>query len=256
MRFSISQLKTYLRCPYSYKLHYKEGIKLGGSVNLAVGIAVHKGFEVALKSIKNLGGFSHNEVMEAVKNEYQSLIDDGTLMNEPPEKIEEGWEKVNRAEQVYSEYPFPHKTEIIAVEEKFVEAKLLDVEIIGYPDLITTDCVYDFKTKFRTPSEVSRGDYLQVGFYTTFGDVKKAALVYVVLTKTPKVIIREFTGKELQTAKNLVQALLPVAYASIQEADTSGLWLPSGLQSGACDWCEYAKEGLCEYGTGGKIKVK
>ena len=256
MRFSISQLKKFLRCPYSYKLYYKDGIKLSGNVNLAVGRAVHKGFEVALKSIKNLGVFDLQEVMSAIKGEYQSLIDDGTLARESEERIKEGWDKIELAEQIYKEYPFPEKSEIIAVEEKFVKADILDVEIVGYPDLITTDCVYDFKVKFRTPSEVSRGDYLQVGFYTTFGDTEKAALVYIVLTKTPKVVVREFTKQELETARNLAKDLIPSVYAAIKEAEVNGHWLAVGFGSDACSWCEYAQEGLCEYGCGGKIKVK
>ena len=257
MRFSISQLKQFARCPYSYYLKYKEGIKIGGNINLVVGRAIHKGFEMAIKSIKTTGSFAQKDIEEVVNAEFDLLIEQGEHGDASEEQIEEGKERLKIGLEAFKIYNFPKQRDIIAVEEKFVSPDFIDGnEIVGYPDLITTDAVIDFKTKFRTPSEVDRGDFFQVGYYATLGDSDKAVLVYVILLKKGvKIIEREFIGKELEQAKTLARQTLQIFDTAIKEAEVNGVWIPSGFATGVCSWCEYGKQGLCEFGCGGKIKI-
>ena len=258
MRLSMTQVKRFARCPYSYYLYYKEGIKIGGGINLVVGKAIHKGFEIAIKSIKTLGSFNMNEVEGGIYNEFYNLIEKGEHGDATEEQIDEGKKRLEIGLEAFNIYKFPQQRDIIAVEERFISPDLIkNNEIVGYPDLITVDAVIDFKTKFRTPSEVDKGDFFQVGYYATFGNSDKAILVYVVLLKRGvKIIEREFVGKELEQAKTLAKHVLQTVDTGIKEAEISGIWIPSGFATGVCSWCEYAKHGLCEYGCGGKIPLK
>lgn len=238
--FSISQLNKFMACQLAYKFYYRDGAKFPPSHQLAVGSAIHKGFETALKDIFNLGGFVVDAVLEVVNEEFEKLWERGV---NDPEKEEEARQKIEHARFFLENWEFPEKTEIVAIENR------VEIDgIVAYPDLVLKNEIIDFKTTARTPSEVSRSHFLQIGFYRKVMDVEKARLVYLVLTKKPKIVERHFTKEEMDRAEALVDDAILMAKASIQEADATGIWLPTGIAGFTCSYCEFAKYGICDFG--------
>jgi len=243
--FSISQLNKFMACQLAYKFYYREGVKFPPSHQLVVGSAIHKGFELALKEIFNLGGFNIDTVIEEAQVEFERLWVNGV---NDPEKEEEARQKFEHLRFFLENWPFPEKTEIVAVENR------VEIDgIVAYPDLVLRNEIIDFKTTARTPSEVSRSHFLQIGFYRKVMNVDKARLVYLVLTKKPKIVERYFDKAEMDLAEKLVDDAIFMAKTSIQEADATGLWLPTGIAGFTCSYCEFAKYEICEFGQ--KIEI-
>ena len=238
--FSISQLNKFMACQLAYKYYYKDGVKFAPSHQLIVGSAIHKGFEYALKQIRNYGNFGVALAVEVVEEEFEKLLEEG--INDP-DKEEEARGKIKHAEYFLNTWEFPKRKDIIAIEER------VEIDgVVAYPDLVLKNEIIDFKTTARTPSEVSRSHFLQIGFYRKVMNVDKARLVYLVLTKKPKIVERFFTKEEMDRAEKLVDNAILMAKASIQEAEVSGLWIPTGIAGFTCSYCEFAKYGICDYG--------
>ena len=233
MRFSYSNISTFARCPYQWKLRYLDKLKTLPETNadnaLYLGLAVHKGNETG----------SVEKAVEEYKSHYNILTD----------------ANVNWIMQL--EYQIPRVIDLLPDGgEHELEIKLDD--FVGYIDYVCGDTLYDFKFSNNVDTYKQSP---QLSLYRYFleqirPDLKINHLKYIMI---PKVNIRqkkdetlwEFRQRLMEHMEASEIQIIEVPYDpdSITQFSTACQQLlkidhfPKN-QTKLCNWCQYQK--YCE----------
>lgn len=248
---SVSQIGTFSRCEFKWFLKYVEGKKLPSSSALVRGKAVHLGLADIYSSKKTEGRFYTDRVLDLIA-EYVEHSD---------EAEEVTWDKPKHKTKdcaiglvsTYIDKKYPDmikSSEIEKVEEKLIYYLYTDkgekLKIVGYPDLILTDRIVDFKSKSQKVSKISMDYKFQTAFYTTATDKDKIELQYLITKKIPE-IITLFTDIDNEI-KAISRNVFIKTYNKIKASLQSGNFLPTGIfHPWICGYCAYGEKGLCPY---------
>lgn len=236
MRYSYSNISTFLQCPYRWFLQYKEGLKTLPETNadnaLWLGLGLHKGIECGV---------------EAGIAEYKSHYPILTTEN------------INWMIQL--EYQIPRVKELLP-ENGEHEVKIKTENFIGFIDYVHGDTLYDFKFSNNTDRYLESP---QLSIYKHYlelvrPDIKINHLKYVFVpkigirqktrSKPPETIaqFRERLQDELEKSEiriievpffeNSINHFLDICQ-SIEDGPNI-----QKNQSKLCDWCSYKE--YCE----------
>jgi putative RecB family exonuclease len=249
---SASSLKLYLGC--SLKFYFKKILKLPEATSPAfqLGKAVHAGLQAF--HLGRWRGSLHDEqtVLEAYHRAFleQEATDPVEYKSGERDKLLEKGETILKAylDSDHAKMPdIPLGVEV-KLEEAFAE---LPSPLLGYVDLVRAGNVpCDFKTCAATPNvELEAFNHeLQLTAYqllieaATGEPVEGRELVFLVKTKTPKVIVHRLPpATEHDKAR----------FWSIAQAAVDGIYHERWFAqpSLACSWCSFRKE--CSQWTGG-----
>ena len=251
---SASSLKLYLGC--SLKYYFKKNLKLEEATSPAfqLGKAVHAGLQAF--HVCRWRGESHDEqtVLEAYSRAFleQEQSDPVNYKTGERDKLLEKGETMLKAylDSDHAKMPdIPLGVEV-KLEEEFAE---LPSPLLGYVDLVRTGRVpVDVKTCAATPNvELEAFQHeLQLTAYqllieaATGEAVEGRELVFLVKTKTPKVIVHRLPpATEADKAR-----FWSIAQAAIDGISRERFHPQPGM---ACSWCAFRQE--CAAWTGGKL---
>lgn len=172
---SYSKYTKFKGCGADFEFTYVKGLRGPPSGNMARGVAVHAGAELALKGKKAGKAVSVSEAVNAVS---ESLDADGF----PEEK-----DVAIALYRVYHAIVLP-KVVPLAIEEEFV-VKVGTVTTVGYIDLVDgaqgADTVVDLKTSSAKWSEREVRLDTQLTLYAAVRGTASARIDNLVSTKTP-----------------------------------------------------------------------
>ena len=194
--FSVTQLNTYLACPYKYYLQYEEKLqweKVPSGV--AFGSAVHRTIERFNSSLLD-GGMDEKSAIELFTSEWRTESGRDEVEYKHPDEQEELTDKGKRLVQLYSQQFAQIKPQAV---ERIFRLPILDVstgmfeasrDILGAIDLIADGEVIELKTSARSMNQREADSSLQMTLYSwayrmIFGREEKA-LKTVALLKTSK----------------------------------------------------------------------
>ncbi len=194
--FSVTQLNTYLACPYRYFLQYEEKLqweKVPSGV--AFGSAVHRTIERFSRSLVD-GGMDEKSVIEFFANEWKTESGRDEVEYKRPTEQEELTDKGKRLVQLYCQQFANMKPQAV---ERVFRLPILDVstgmfeasrDILGAIDLTADGEVIEVKTSARSVNQREADTSLQLTLYSwayrmIHGQEEKA-LRTVALLKTAK----------------------------------------------------------------------
>lgn len=159
-RISATKLKTYLSCPYKFKLSYIDKLDTPSHPYFYLGSFVHKTIEKTLTSIKD-DPDRREEFISCSVSLYDSIVEE-SLPNEDREDYAK-YDKDGR--KMVSSYDWP--LEVPQVESYF-NTSLDGVNFIGYIDQIFEDsaAVVDLKTGKRVPDMMVLQNDIQFTIYS------------------------------------------------------------------------------------------
>jgi putative RecB family exonuclease len=249
---SVSQVKTYLKCPRQYELKYVRGLEPAFvPVALAFGIAIHAALAHFYRTIKTTGAPPSLEEVQSVFADCWAAARDGhvPLQVEGDDDASDLREKGERMLAVfYAESMKAPVPNVLAVEEKFsvplydpVSGELLEEKLVGFFDLLVQDdealTIWEHKTAARSWTQDQLRYDLQVTAYIlaakTLG-LGEARVRLQILTKTkvPALVIEELHRGERDERDLLVTV------ASVLKSIDVGAFHP--VRSWACKTCTYA----------------
>ncbi len=251
---SASSLKLYLQC--SLKFYFKKILKLPEPTSpaLQLGKAVHAGIQAF--HLGRWRGEAHDEqtVLEAYNKAFvdQEAADPVNYKSGEREKLLEKGELMLKT---YWDSDHAKMEDIplgveVKLEEDFAE---LPSPLMGYVDLVRPGNIpVDFKTCAATPNlELEAFNHeLQLVTYqilieqATGEEVEARELVFLVKTKTPKVIVHRLPPAD-QAAKDRFWSIAQEAVTGVYE---ERFYPQPGM---ACSWCSFRKE--CSAWRGGSI---
>lgn len=233
MRFSYSNISTFAKCPYQWKLRYLDKLKTLPETNadnaLYLGLAVHKGIETG----------SVEKAVAEYKSHYNILTD----------------ANINWIMQL--EYQIPRVIDLLPDGgEHELEIKLDD--FVGYVDYVCGDTLYDFKfsnnvDNYKESPQLSLYRYF---LGQTRPDLKINHLKYVMI---PKVTIRQKKDETLWEFRQRLLEHLEASKIQIVEVpydpDSITQFLTACQQlskidnfpknpTRLCNWCQYQQ--YCE----------
>jgi len=194
--FSVTQLNTYLACPYRYFLQYEEKLQWERIPSgVAFGSAVHRTLERFNRALID-GGMDGKSAIEFFASEWKTESGRDEVEYKHPNEQEELMDKGKRLIQLYSQQFAGMKPQ--AVERSF-RLPILDVstgmfessrDILGAIDLIADDEVIEVKTSARSVNQREADTSLQLTLYSWAyrlirGEEEKS-LKTIVLLKTSK----------------------------------------------------------------------
>lgn len=236
---SVSQVRSYQRCPQQYAFKYIDGIPETYGSSLLVGKAFHYAIEAANRAKYELGEtmttdevkdtFSAAYEGEKATIEFEKDEDPGSLKDRGLEITSKFYENV--AQHFNPDY----------VEQDF-DIIVGDVPFRGFIDLTEKDgTIRDFKTTGKTPaSDMAETSIQLVAYALAFRDLTgqeetKVVLDYVVnLKKEIKLIHLEtkITDQRIERFTNTVQHVAKAISEGVFYANEEGT---------ACSWCSYRK---------------
>ena len=248
---SVSQINTFSRCEFQWYFRYVEGKKIPPSSALVRGKAVHLGLADIYSSKKTEGIFHTDRVLDII-SEYVEHSDEAEEVSwdKPKHKTKDCAVGLVRT-YIDNKYPdMINSKDIEQVEEKLTHYLFTDkgekLKIIGYPDLILTDRVVDFKTTSRKVNKISMDYKSQTAFYTTATDKNTIELQYLINKKVPEVITL-YTDIDNEI-KAISRNVFIKTYNKIKASLQSGNFLPAGIfHPWACGYCAYGEKGMCPY---------
>lgn len=198
--FSVTQLNTYLACPYKYFLQYEEKLqweKVPSGV--AFGSVVHRTIERFNRSLAD-GGMDERAAIELFASEWGTESGREEVEFRRPDEREELKDKGKRLIQLYSQQFADMKPQAV---ERVFRLPILDVstgmfeasrDILGTIDLIADGEVIEVKTSARSINQREADASLQLTLYSwayrmVFGAEEKS-LKIVALLKTAKPVIQ------------------------------------------------------------------
>lgn len=198
--FSVTQLRTYLECPYKYYLAYEEKLqweKVPSGV--AFGSAIHRTVEKFNRAL-NDGGMDERSIIALFESQWKAEAGREEIAYRNPDEREELADKGKRLIQLYSHQFRDMKPQ--AVERTF-RLPILDVstglfeasrDILGTIDLIADDGVIEIKTSARSINQREADTSLQLTLYSwayrmVYGREEKS-LKAIALLKTAKSAIQ------------------------------------------------------------------
>ncbi len=194
--FSVTQLNTYLACPYKYYLSYQEKLRWEKVPSgVAFGSAMHRAIEEFNRSLNN-GGMDEKAVIEFFTKQWDTESGREGIEFRNPDEREQLMDKGRRLIQLYSQQFADVKPQ--AVERSF-RLPILDVstgmfeasrDILGRIDLVADGGVIEIKTSGRSVNQRVVDTSLQLTLYSwayrmIFGSEEKS-LKTVALLKTAK----------------------------------------------------------------------
>lgn len=198
--FSVTQLRTYLECPYRYYLMYEEKLpweKVPSGV--AFGSAMHRAIERFNRSLID-GQMDEKSAISVFATEWAIESQREGVEYKNPDEPEELRDKGKRLVQLYSQQFADIKPQAV---ERVFRLPILDIstglfessrDILGKVDLIADDEVIEVKTSARSVNQREADTSLQLTLYSwayrmIFGAEEKA-LKTVALLKTAKPTIQ------------------------------------------------------------------
>lgn len=201
--FSVTQLNTYLACPYKYYLQYQEKLsweKVPSGV--AFGAAVHRTIERFNKSLIDGwmdGRMGEKSAIELFVSEWATESGREEVEFKHPDEQEELTDKGKRLIQLYSQQFADIKPQAV---ERIFRLPILDVstglfegsrDIQGKIDLIADGGIVEIKTSARSVNQREADTSLQLTLYSwayrmIHGAEEKALKTVALLkTATPKI---------------------------------------------------------------------
>jgi hypothetical protein len=243
--FSVTQLRTYLECPYKYYLSYEEKLqweKVPSGV--AFGSAVHKAVEGLNRALTD-GGMDEKAVIALFESQWRTETKREGIEYRNPDESEELMDKGKRLVQLYYQQFGEMKPQ--AVERTF-RLPILDVstglfessrDILGKIDLIADDGVLELKTSARSINQREADTSLQLTLYSwayrmIFGREEKS-LRTVALLKTAKSAIQ--TIETCRTAEDHSR-LMELISQVIRAVELRVFYRNPATRYG-CDGCVY-----------------
>ncbi|MDF3130375.1 PD-(D/E)XK nuclease family protein [Kiritimatiellaeota bacterium B1221] len=238
---SASRLKSFLSC--RLKFYYEKVLKLPApsSPNLQIGKAVHAGLEALHKAQWEGQPHDTDTVLKAYEDAYTSLeaedpVDYG---NKDRESCLETGKRTLRAflESDLVNDPRPIRGVEVTLRREDDE---LPIPLLGVVDLVRENTAIDFKTVGATPDlkeEAWSHELQMICYFLLLADATgelpaPAELVYLVKTKTPKVIRHQLPTIDLIQMERF-RRLVDVYVDANQRQE----YYPSpGMH---CRWCEF-----------------
>lgn len=243
---SVSQIRTYLRCPAQYEFRYVHGLKSPVTSSLLLGSSFHSAIEAANKAkMENGEILSTEDVLDAYSDSWENKMAKEEIEweeGEDPGKVKDRGAEMTAA--YYEEHGRNLKPAL--VETSF----LTDIDGVlfqGYIDLAEVDgSIRDFKTAKRTPNQDEIEKSIQLTAYAlayrelTGEKEARVGLDYTVGLKTGTKIVRletEIDDQRIERFKRLVKG--------VAESIKSGIFYPNEEGFG-CSFCPY--KDICKGG--------
>lgn len=243
---SVSQIRTYLRCPAQYEFRYVHGLKSPVTSSLLLGSSFHSAIEAANKAkMENGEILDKNDVLDAYSDAWDKRSASEEIEweeGEDPGKAKDRGAEMTAA--YYEEYG--RKLKPAMVETSFF-ADIDGVLFQGYIDLVEADgSIRDFKTAKKSPREDEAENSIQlVAYALAYRELtgEKEAMVgldYTVGLKSGIKIVRletEIDDQRIERFKRLVKG--------VAESIKSGIFYPNEEGFG-CSFCPY--KDICKGG--------
>jgi putative RecB family exonuclease len=242
---SASRLKSFLTCRLKFYYEKVLGLPAPSSPNLQIGKAVHAGLEAFHHAKWEGGDSSTPAVVEAYHAAYKRLEDEDPV--DYGDKDREDCIAIGeRTLRAYLESELANDRRPIRGVEAYLrrDPDILPLPLVGVLDLVRDGGVpVDFKTVATTPDlaeEAWAHDLQMVAYWLLLTDATDevaapAELVYLVKTKTPKVI-RHQLPPVTETQVERFRRLTEVYVDAVQRQD----YYPSpGMQ---CRWCAFRNQ--------------
>lgn len=235
--FSASSVNTYNRCGKQWEFAYVYGIKSPPSIRAVIGIAAHEAVEVNYRQKMTSGvDLPVSDVLDAFSDAFDRVVE--TAVPDEKETPASGKDSGIKTVDLYHR-EVASTVHPVLVEEQ-VQFKVNGVPFSGYIDLVDTRRqIRDLKT---VKSKPNRSDYsfnmigYAIGYRQATGEVESGVqLDYVVRTKEPYYHPVPSDGPIPDSA---VEAFANVV-TGVADAVQKGVFLPTGLNTGACSWCGY-----------------
>lgn len=243
--FSVTQLTTYLDCPFKYCLMYVERLqweKVPSGV--AFGSAMHRTVEEFNRSL--LGdGMNEESTIALFEKQWSTETDREEVEYKNQDEPEELMDKGKRLVQLYCQEFSEMKPQ--AVERAF-RLPILDVstglfensrDIVGTVDLITGDGVIEIKTSARSMNQREADTSLQLTLYSwafrmIYGrEEESLKIVTLVKSSKPKVQIAETCRTPAHHTK-LIELI-----SQVIRAVELGIFYRNPNTRYGCDGCVY-----------------
>lgn len=245
---SASSIKDYLTCSLRFYFKRVLGLPEPVSPNLHLGQAVHAGIQARWRG----GDHSPDAVIEQYRLSFASLEDEGDVRFDEGER-DKSLEKGEAVLRAYLESDHAQADERpLGVEVQLREdIPELASPLVGYVDLVRPGHVpVDYKTCAATPNleleaflhELQLTAYQILIESATGEEVMGRELVFLVKTKTPKVIVHRLppaSASDVARFRAMAGAMIDGVYHE--------RWTPQpGMH---CAWCSYRRQ--CAQWTGG-----
>lgn len=241
--FSASSVNTYIRCGKQWEYAYVYGIKSPPSLRAVIGIAAHEAVEINYRQKMASGvDLPVGDVLDAFSDAFDRAVVDAV----PDEKEttatgkDSGIKTVDLYHREVASAVYP-----VLVEEQ-VQFKVNGVPFSGYIDLVDTRRqIRDLKT---VKSKPSRSDYslnmvgYAIGYRQATGEIESnVQLDYIVRTKEP---YYHPVPSEGPITDEAIASFADVV-TGVADAVQKGVFLPTGINTGACSWCGYRS--ICKF---------
>jgi len=249
-RYSFSQLRMFLRCPYQYYLRYIEGLKIPPDGGLTRGSACHSSIlsdrDVAKDGLLAAKIKGIPMPLDEVIDTFNDCIErkkDETEWNDEKLSYDDARSSGQKAVQEY--YKYAHQVIPEAIEQE-IATEIDGVPYLGYIDIVCEGYNADLKFKSRK-ADVSVTELLQLGIYNLYNN-KPFAMIHSVIIrkKDTEVITQNFAKDQLLTDR--IRRYNEI-FISMKEKE---MFPPCNPDSWGCspDWCGYTR--ICPYYTGKK----
>lgn len=241
---SVSQIRTYLRCPRMYELQYIEGLRSPLTSFLLLGRSFHKAIETA-----NRAKLEDGEILsvEEVQDTFSEAWDREKAEVEWEEGEKEGEIKDNGLNMTafYYEHVGQHLRPVMIEQGATIDVEGVPVKVVI--DLVEeSGLIRDFKTAKRTPSQDEADKSIQLTTYAlayrqmTGLRESGAVLDYTVNLKSGPKIARLETVIDDGRVERTVTLIKGVA-----KAISAGLFYPveEGMACGFCAFRNVCKGG-------------
>jgi len=250
MIISYSQLNKLAMCPHSYKLRYRDRIKMAPSMSLIWGSSLHHAAQLYLSDKLTIGHPSKDEIYQALMLEYyyNKIKTEGLRVLKGEDKnqiIAENEEGLIRTLPVLIE-------NLSEIEPEYVEMKFKarikeNISLVGYVDCIDIfGVIHDLKTGKKSKSQKDADSSMQLTAYKYLAEnegIEISGLQLDALT-TLKTKVKWDVFKTTRTSDdyvvlaNHIEALEKAIETETYTPNTNGWWC-----SPKC--CEYYN--TCKY---------
>ncbi len=250
---SISQIKTYLRCPRQFQLRYIKGLKPAFvPLALAFGSAIHEALAEYYKTIKTAGMRPPLEDILNVFSDAWLAAQDGPAplqLEDDDDAVQDHLEKGRRMLSFfYSESLKAPVPQVLAVEEPFSvplhdssTGEVLEEHLVGVFDLVTQEQDEVIVTEHKTGAKKWTADQLRFDLQPTtyrvaarelgIGDAR-LRLQLLAKTKNPALHIEEL-HRDARDERELLETTIGV----LRAIDARAFFPLRGWQ---CKTCPYA----------------
>lgn len=236
--FSASSLSTFLRCGKQWEFAYVYAIKSPPNVRMMLGLAAHEAVETNFrqKMVTRLD-LPVEAVADTFSDAFDRMVDE--VEEDPNETKGEAKDSGVALIEKYQEVVAPGIQPLYVEQE--IQFEIDGVPWSGFIDIVDeTGVVRDLKTTRRKPS--AKTDYAlamtgyAVGYREMTGHIETGiTLDYMVRTKTPYYYPAATEGPVSPESIATFAEVLNGVSESVQR----GIFLPTGLNNGACSWCGY-----------------